>query len=167
MLNAMFGPDATQHAEPGSYPTYFRRVFEDGLTREGAGDNPFLHHVFLGHYLDREGCLPHFLTVPAPEYRFSFRDGTIDAAVDLSAYGFIDLSNIFDWMGPSEVGSLFDKICAESGPGTVVMWRQLNNTRNLEERLRGDFAFDARWQQRLHALDRSLFYSSVHVGVRR
>ena len=26
ILNAMFGSDATQHAEPGSYPTYIRKL---------------------------------------------------------------------------------------------------------------------------------------------
>ena len=33
MLLAMFGPHAVQHAEPGSYPRYFQRVFEAGLQR--------------------------------------------------------------------------------------------------------------------------------------
>ena len=32
LLNAMFGPDATQHAEAGSYPRYFQQLFEKGLT---------------------------------------------------------------------------------------------------------------------------------------
>jgi S-adenosylmethionine-diacylglycerol 3-amino-3-carboxypropyl transferase len=32
-LHAMFGPAATQHAEPGSYPGYFQRVFERAVAR--------------------------------------------------------------------------------------------------------------------------------------
>ena len=167
LLRSMFGPAATQHARPGSYPAYFQRAFEDGLTREGAVDNPFLHHVFLGHYLDREGCLPPFLAAPVPELRITFREGCIDAQLDLSGYGFVDLSNILDWMDTDQVGALLDKLCRESQPGTVVMWRQLNNARDLEAGLRGDFVFDAAWQRSLRARDRSLFYSSVHVGVRR
>ncbi len=166
LLNAIFGDAATQHAEPGSYPDYFRRLSEAGLARGDARDNPFLHHVFLGHYLDREGCLPRFLTAPAAAYRFAFAEGALDAGVDLSAFDLVDLSNIMDWMSPADVASLLTKVRDEMRPGAAVLWRQLNNRRNLEGPLREHFAFDAAWQRSLQERDRSPFYSSVHVGVR-
>ena len=43
LLHTMFGPDATQHAETGSYPRYFQTLFEKGLTSLNAFDNYFLH----------------------------------------------------------------------------------------------------------------------------
>ena len=36
LLHAMFGAAATQHAQPGSYPGYFRELFERGLVRDDA-----------------------------------------------------------------------------------------------------------------------------------
>ena len=166
LLHAMFGPNATQHAAPGSYPGYFRTLFERGLGRPDAFDNPFLHHVFLGHYLDRPGCLPHFLVEPADRYLFELHHGPIDEHVDLSEYDFIGLSNIMDWMVPADVETLLGKVLKESRPGTVVMWRQLNNERDLTASLRPSFSFDDEWSRDLWERDRSLFYSSVHVGVR-
>lgn len=166
LLNTMFGPDATQYAEPDSYPAYFRGLFERGLTRGDAMDNRFLHHVLLGCYLDRPACLPEFLTDPPDRFAFGFHHGTIDEQVNLSDYDFIGLSNIMDWMAPTDVERLMGKVLAETGPGTVVMWRQLNNRRDLAAHLRPAFRFDAAWDRALWEQDRSLFYSSVHVGLR-
>ena len=166
MLLAMFGPNAVQHAEAGSYPSYFRGVLERGLQRQDAFDNPFLHHVFLGHYLDRPGCLPHFLVEPAERYLFELHHGHIDEKVDLGDFDFVGLSNIMDWMAPEAIDALLEKVLAETNPGTVVMWRQLNNNRDLAVQLRGEFAFDDAWNQALLNRDRSLFYSGLHVGVR-
>lgn len=166
LLNTMFGPDATQHAPAHSYPGYFRALFERGLMRAGAVDNRFLHHVFLGRYLDRPGCLPHFLVEPVEGDPFDYHHGVIDARVSLGDYDFIGLSNIMDWMAPGEVGQLMGKVLSETGPGTVVLWRQLNNERDLAAQLRPAFHFDDAWNQALSGRDQSLFYSSVHVGVR-
>jgi len=165
LLETMFGPDATQHAAPGSYPTYFRRAFERGLVRDDAAKNPFLHHVLLGRYLCDEPSLPHFLRVPAPEYRFELVEGRLDA-FELTGFELVDLSNVPDWMGPDDVRALFRKVGAEMRAGSTVVWRQLNNERDLEAELRPAFTFDTTWQDDLLRRDRSLFYSSVHVGVR-
>jgi len=166
LLEAMFGPDATQHAEPRSYPGYFRAVFERGLELDTAFDNSFLHHVFLGHYLDRPACLPGYLSMQPADYRFHFEKGYVDDTVDLGAHEFVGLSNIFDWMAPASVDLLLEKVSRELQPGTVIMWRQLNNRRDLESRLRHAFDFDPAWCRSLQERDRSLFYTSIHVGVR-
>lgn len=166
LLETMFGPDATQHAEARSYPAYFRGVFERGLQRPDAIDNRFLQHVFLGHYMNRSACLPSYLAMPATTYRFRFVEGFLDDGVDLGAHDFVGLSNILDWMAPAAVDALLDKVAAEVRPGAVVMWRQLNNARDLAARLRPAFEFDDDWCRALQQRDRSLFYSSIHVGVR-
>jgi len=167
LLNTMFGPHATQHAEPGSYPPYFRTRFERALQRPDALDNPFLHHVFLGHYLDRPESLPPFLVEPAERYDFDVHHGFIDADVDLSSFDFIGLSNILDWMPADDVEQLMQKVLRETEDGAVVMWRQLNNHRDITRYLSPTFAFDNAWDRALWERDRSLFYSSLHVGVRQ
>jgi S-adenosylmethionine-diacylglycerol 3-amino-3-carboxypropyl transferase len=165
LLHSLFGPAATQHAPPGSYPAYFRRLFERGLTRADAGSNPFLHHVFLGHYLGAAEALPQFLRRPPRAPRLSFHQGALDADVDLGGFGFVGLSNVMDWMAPEEADRLLGQVRDQLQPGSVVMWRQLNNTRDLQRLLEGRFTFDEGRQRRLHARDRSLFYSSIHVGA--
>ena len=166
LLNAMFGPDATQHAEPGSYPAYFQSLFERGMARDDAIDNRFLHHVLLGHYLDRPGCLPPFLVEPADRFLFELHNGLIDDSIHLGDFDFIGLSNIMDWMPPSAVEALMDKVRKETRRGTVLLWRQLNNKSDLAGHLRPTYTFDETWGQALWERDRSLFYSSVHVGRR-
>lgn len=167
LLSTMFGPAATQHATPGSYPRYFQRLFERGLSRPDAVHNPFLHHVFLGHYLRRAEALPSFLRKPPRAPRFTFVAGYLEAGVDLAEFDFVGLSNIMDWMPGADVAALFEKVRREMRSGSVVMWRQLNNARDLQGALGPGFAFDADRQRRLHASDKSLFYSSIHVGVCR
>ncbi|WP_020405173.1 hypothetical protein, partial [Hahella ganghwensis] len=63
-LEAMFGPNAIQHAPRNSYARYFRLGIEEGLSDPARATNYFLHHIFLGKYLNREGCLPPYLTTP-------------------------------------------------------------------------------------------------------
>ena len=98
LLNAMFGPDATQHAETGSYPRYFQQLFEKGLTSAAAFDNYFLHHVFLGYYLQRPDSLPYYLLSPPTGYHFQMVEGTLDRVPELHRFDLISLSNIMDWM---------------------------------------------------------------------
>ena len=166
LLTRVFGPAAIQHAPPGSYPDYFRRAFERGLSAHDAADNPFLQHVFLGAYRHRPASCPAFVLDPAPAYRFTYVEGPL-AAVDLAALDLVNLSNILDWMAPEEVQELFDQLRRQLRPGSVVLWRQLNNRRDLEADLGSAFAFDRPWQDALLARDRSLFYSGIHVGQRR
>jgi S-adenosylmethionine-diacylglycerol 3-amino-3-carboxypropyl transferase len=167
LLEAMFGPEATQYAPRGSYPGYFRRVFERGLLRQDAPQNPFLHHVFLGQYVADPQRLPFFLTAPGPQNGFDYRLGLMQTVDDFHRFHLVSLSNILDWMDPTEVKALIEKLSADLLPGAVVVYRQLNNDRDLEALFGPDFVFDERLAARLHADDRSLFYSSLHVGTKQ
>lgn len=168
LLNTMFGPDATQHAVKGSYPRYFQSLFESGLRRADANCNPFLHHVFLGHYREQTESWPQFLQYP---------DSTIDAASfirfhgvfqdigNLAQYDFVNFSNVLDWSAAPQVAALCDKL-STLRTGAVVMWRQLNNPSDIGSMLAGAFQFDRQFERELQKRERSLFYSSVHIGVR-
>jgi len=167
ILNTMFGPDATQHAEPGSYPGYFQALFERGLTQADAIDNYFLHHVLLGYYLDRPQALPLFLNHDAPEFHFEFSPNLMGDVEGLDQYDLVGLSNICDWMATEDVEQLAQKLAKEMKSGSIILYRQLNNERDIEGMLGDVFTFNAQRNQDIHANDRSLFYSSIHAGIRR
>ncbi|MBK6580806.1 MAG: DUF3419 family protein [Sandaracinaceae bacterium] len=165
LLNTMFGPDATQHAVPGSYPGYFQELLERGLLRDDARNNPFLQHIFLGHYMDREACVPPFLQRPvAPSFeRFH---GFVEDVPNLHEHDFVNLSNILDWTAPAGVTRLCTLLADRLAPGAVVLWRQLNHARDIEACFGERFTFHPELGAQLQRRDRSLFYSSIHVGVR-
>ena len=85
----------------------------------------------------------------------------------LGEYDLIGLSNICDWMATEDVESLAQKLAKEMKSGSIILYRQLNNERDIEGMLGDGFTFDAERNKTLHSQDRSLFYSSIHAGIRR
>ncbi len=172
MLEAMFGPEATQHADKGSYPAYFRRVVERALAGGAGGAparaNPYLHHVLLGHYLD--GALPAFLErmtcAQAEGARFNLVEGSVTRGPSFSAFDLVSLSNLFDWMSDDDVAATCARLAAESKPGAVVVLRQLNNRAPVERFFGDAFRFDDARAAALLARDRSMFYERLVVGTR-
>lgn len=163
LLHAMFGPAATQHAEPGSYPAYFRRAFERGLRREDGPRNPFLSHVLLGAYLPEHA--PDYVragALPAPE----LVHGELGAVPDLARFDVVSLSNVFDWSDDALAARWADRLARELRPGAAVVVRQLNNRRDVRRFFGNAFAFDDALGGELLARDRSLFYERIEVGFR-
>lgn len=167
LLNAMFGPEATQHAEAGSYPRYFQTLFEKGLTSAQAFDNYFLHHVFLGYYLQRPASLPYYLLAPPTDYHFQMIEGTLNQVPDLQRFDLISLSNIMDWMPLTEIASLIGHLQNEMKSGASILYRQLNNYTDLSTDFGDLFVFNQALGVQFQEIERSLFYASVHVGKRR
>jgi len=164
LLVTMFGPDAVQHAEPGSYPGYFRGVFERGLVAPEAHSNPFLHHVLLGCYL--RGCEPAYITLPRAESSFTMICATLQQ-VDVAPFDFVSLSNILDWTPPDGVRSLAGRLGDQLRSGATIVMRQLNNDADLEAAFGPRFDFDRELGAELTALDRSLFYCNILAATRR
>lgn len=163
-LHALFGPAATQHAAPGSYPAYFERAFTVGLLRADAPQNYFLHHVFLGHYLP--GSLPGYLDASAP-LPLELVQGGLDAVDDLAAYRVVSLSNIFDWSDDALVSSWLTLLAERGHPSVTVLVRQLNNQRPFAHLLPAGFVLDEAEGTSLLGDDRSLFYERIVVLRRR
>lgn len=164
-LNTMFGPAATQHATPDSYPGYFRQVIEGGLRRADAFDNHFLHHIFLGHYIDRPEALPSFLVGDIELDPFETMCGELSGVPRLSDYGLISLSNVMDWMAPDEQADVA-KTLSGAREGAVLILRQLNNQRDLGRVLGDGWKPDDACAKKLLEMDRSLFYERIGVYVR-
>ena len=162
ILTAMFTKSAIQHAPPNSYPAYFRKVLENGLTREDAPRNYFLHHIFLGHYLNDKTALPVYLVDLPKNFEFEFFNGF---AQDFRGFGGKQLahfSNIFDWCDEKTVAEIAQTAATNLEKGSVVIFRQLNNDKNY----RPLFGSQFRWlpTEKIVAHDRSLFYEKIEIG---
>jgi S-adenosylmethionine-diacylglycerol 3-amino-3-carboxypropyl transferase len=160
LLQAMFGPDATRHAPKGSYPAYFQRVFERGLSRPDAAKNPWLQHVLLQRYVDPP---PFFSAGRVLEVQW--HQGTLTTVPDLERFDVVSLSNIFDWSDESLVVEWATALRALA-PGSLVVWRQLNNQRDWLARFAPHFVEDRALSHEWTDRERALFYERVMV-VRR
>jgi S-adenosylmethionine-diacylglycerol 3-amino-3-carboxypropyl transferase len=164
LLHAMFGRDATQHAEPGSYPRYFEKVFARGLERRDGWRNPFLQHVLRGAY--RAEDAPAYVNarrVPVLE----LIQGSLPDVPQLERFQVYSLSNVFDWSDDSVAKSWAGLLIRHAPPGAAVIVRQLNNHRNVRRHFEPAFVFDDGLGAELLASDRSLFYNHIEVGFRR
>ncbi len=162
LLHAMFGPAATQHAQPGSYPSYFQRAFERGLERADGPHNPFLQHVLLGYY--RPADAPSYVGA-AQTPPIELIEGSLPEVADLARFDLFSLSNVFDWSDDALVADWGARIDGAARPGAALLIRQLNNRRQLARFFRG-FRFDDALGAQLTARDRSLFYERIVVGFK-
>lgn len=163
LLQAMFGPDAIQYAKPGSYPKYFKAKIVSGLLRDDRITNYFLHHIFLGCYVDRVDSLPPYLQQSSKIKPITMYNSTIGALESLNTYDLISLSNIFDWSSKTQIREAFSILAKKLKPGTIVLYRQLNNSNDYGEFYAKNFALLPSLGQELLAVDRSLFYENIVV----
>jgi S-adenosylmethionine-diacylglycerol 3-amino-3-carboxypropyl transferase len=168
LLVAMFTESAVQHALPGSYPGYFRKRIESGLLAADAPRNRYLHHIFLGRYLDRDDCRPAYLGSPGPApRRFTLRHTAFAGLDSFSGYDLIGLSNVLDWTDEGEARELAARVGREADAGARILWRQLNNRVDREPWFGPEVEFDRSADQQRAACERSLFYETIHCGRKR
>jgi len=166
MLITMFGKDATQHAKPGSYPRYFQQQLDKGLNRDDFQTNYFLHHIFLGYYLDRLDSLPLYLekakrfSNEVPD--FTMLNSDLLSIKNIKNFQLVDLSNIFDWMSEERVMHYIDYLSDNLLPGSIIIFRQLNNSKNYLSKF-DDFRNHQELSNQLIELDRSLFYNNINI----
>lgn len=167
LLNTMFGPEVTQHAEKNSYSAYFRKIFETAIIREDYMSNYFLHHVLLGCYLERYEALPQYLQSSPSNTNFKFIHNKLEQVNSFVGYDLIDLSNIFDWMADEIIDTICKKISQQSKIGTIVIFRQLNNQRELFGKFTHGFEYDRKLSNKLYALSRDLFYNKLSIYIKK
>lgn len=164
LLLAMFGPDAIQNKGEVSYPRYFQTLLEKGLREERAPHNYFLHHIFLGQYLDT--AKPDYLTGDSISLsNVTYLKATFQEIPSFEAFDLIQFSNIFDWMSVDEVNTILAHVLKTARKGTVLLWRQLNNDRNYESIFNDKIQINKDLSTEYKRIDRSLFYNKISVGI--
>lgn len=157
LLEAMFGPAATQHAERGSYPGYFQRRIEAAIAKPDVAQNYFMHHVLLGHWLG--SALPPYLHANGPPAPFASERATMADAKTFESFDLISLSNIFDWMDRDAVAKTARRIANEADSGAYVLIRQLNNRAPVQASFGAAFTFEEATME-----ERSAFYERILIG---
>jgi len=162
LLVGIFGKAAIQHAEPGSYPRYFQKQIERGLNRADAQTNYFLHHILLGCYLEQKDCLPLYLQMNKKELDFDFVNSDLLSIANINDFQLIDLSNIFDWMPENEVLFYLNYLNEHLSPESIILFRQLNNTKDYISKIKG-LQSDESHENYVLSIDRSLFYNKINI----
>lgn len=160
ILVTMFGPDAIQHAEPGSYPRYFQKVFEKGLSSSNISENYFMHHIFYGSYIDKKDALPYYLVKTPQNLEFDFIQNTLLNIQNISKFDLVSLSNIFDWMDEGGVIEHLNYLGSNLKKGSFVLFRQLNNSKSYP--MKG-FKYHKELAEELLSKDKSLFYNKINI----
>ncbi|HEY3818953.1 MAG TPA: DUF3419 family protein [Polyangiaceae bacterium] len=163
-LHAMFGPAATRHADPGSYPAYFQRAFERGLRREDGPRSYFLSHVLRGFYDPRHA--PDYVHGGAlPEVELVH--GQLLDVPELSRFDVVSLSNVLDWSDDDLAARWAAALAGALRPGALVVLRQLNNRRDVRRFFAEAFDFDDAGSEDRVSGERSLFYERIEVAARK
>ena len=157
----MFGQDAVQHAEPNSYPDYFRRALEKGLKRPDFKVNYFLQSIFLGYYLKSKSSWPYYLINQKVKDDFRYINDSL-LNIPVKDYDLISLSNIFDWMSKDKVINHLNYLNDGIKKGGTIIFRQLNNDENYVKNISG-LKYNENESKNLLRQDRSLFYNHINI----
>ena len=166
-LVQIFGSEATANrAKP--FATHFVDQTRDALSSFSAADNPFLHQIFLGKFLgprwpwldsERQDVLPKTM------YSAIKMDQLLKSLPD-NSYDLIHLSNILDWITPTEALGVLQNAFRCLASESLVVIRQLNSLVEIPA-LRCGFDWMPELAAQLHESDRSFFYRSLHIGMKR
>jgi S-adenosylmethionine-diacylglycerol 3-amino-3-carboxypropyl transferase len=165
LLVSMFGKAAIQYAPKNSYPGYFRKLIEKGIMRSDARHNYFLHHIFFGQYCSEKESLPLYLQKETLNTEMSFHSCFAHEFMDYENFGLVGLSNILDWSSQNEVERIGQLISNSMRKGSVLLFRQLNNSTDFTVQFEG-FEWQDELEEDLLKKDRSLFYSKICVGIK-
>ncbi len=127
VLRRTYDPAFFQYVVKPSFVDHFLRTCEHGLTQLPVAGNYFLHHMFTGAYrTDLGGGLPPYLDQPVPVPNVRLVDGGFESFLAVqpahSVAGF-SLSNICEWLTPSQVERLFGEIVQTAVPGARRCFR--------------------------------------------
>jgi S-adenosylmethionine-diacylglycerol 3-amino-3-carboxypropyl transferase len=167
ILIRLFGEGATRNrVEP--FARHFARRTRHVLATLPAADNPYLWQVLAGRYPG--AAQAPWLTLAPPERlaEITWETTVMTDALRRSpgGYAFVHLSNILDWLSPTDAQTTLDLALAALRPGGWTLIRQLNSTLDIP-RLGEGFSWQTDAAQALHARDRSYFYRTLHLGRKR
>jgi S-adenosylmethionine-diacylglycerol 3-amino-3-carboxypropyl transferase len=166
-LIELFGEGATRNRfQP--FSRHFAERTRHVLSTLPAADNPYLWQMLLGRFPEQ---IPYpWLLKPSPSRSpdVIWTQSGMAEALDgrTQTFDFIHLSNILDWLPPTEAQSLLEHTWTALRPGGWTLIRQLNSTLDVPS-LGERFDWLAGPAAELLRRDRSFFYRKLHLGRRR
>ena len=165
----------------GRDPEFFRYVSKVAISGEiwkraeramselPTDDNPYLRYTILGSF---DGVLPHyareenFERIRSRLDRLRFVQGApSELAREDGGYDFLNLSDIFEYMGPDLFRGTVDELTSRSAPGAVYAYYNMMLPRALADVRPGSFTSDAERADSLFAENQAFFYGAYHVDV--
>jgi S-adenosylmethionine-diacylglycerol 3-amino-3-carboxypropyl transferase len=164
-----YDPAFFTHIENPSFPDHFHRIFEHGLMNIAVRNNYFLHHMLTGSYpQDVAGGVPVYLAGAATDRMAGLRlvdGGYVDylsTCPDASIDGFA-LSNICEWLEPTQVDELMGEIVRTAAPGARLAFRNFVGWTEVPPRWRDVIVEDRERGERLIRQDRSMMQRRLAV----
>jgi S-adenosylmethionine-diacylglycerol 3-amino-3-carboxypropyl transferase len=165
-LVCLFGKEATQNPRT-SFSSHFAERTRMVISRIPPIENPFLWQILAGGF--PPGQRYDWLEDDRPMVADAeWRQGKMDAVLDSISAESVDLvhlSNILDWLSPSEAETTLRSARRVLKQGGQVILRQLNSTLEIDK-LDAGIAWDLETGKAMEARDRSYFYPLIHVGRR-
>lgn len=160
-LIALFGEAATRNPRQ-AFHWHFLQQLRDITMRLPPSGNPWIWQLLAGKFppnapagwlTDRSPLLAH------PEYRCGPMRETLEGSAP-GSFDFVHLSNILDWLSPSEAAATLSAAHRALKPGGYILIRQLNSSLEIPA------LFPAlRWHREqgdlLQRMDRSFFYPQI------
>lgn len=174
VLRRAYDPAFFQHVENPSFARHFLFTIERALTNLPIKDNYFFHQMFLGYYqTELGGGAPPYLKVgdaavaDLPE-RLALVDGPfveyLRSRPDGSMAGF-SLSNICEWLTPTEIDELFGEIVRTGRPGARLCFRNFLGWTLVPERWRHLVKENAELGENLIKRDQSMLQRRIAICV--
>lgn len=163
----LFSAQATQNSrEP--FSKHFAGRTRAALLMFSAAVNPYLWQLLVGRFPEQISYP--WITATAPDQlpQITTTLGTIDSALARCGeeFDFVHLSNVLDWLSPAQAQHTMALSRRALRPGGFVIIRQLNSTLDLPALGEG-FDWLTSEAEAMHAVDRSFFYRSIHLGRKR
>ena len=169
-LVQLFGTEATQNPRQ-SFASHFAHRTRVALEQFPAAFNPFLWQIFAGQFprghcydwLEPE-CGGGTACRVTPTYHHGRMNEVLDS-LSLCSVDLVHLSNILDWLSPTQAEATLASASRVLKPGGRVILRQLNSTLDIPS-IPSTLDWDLVLGTRLESIDRSFFYPGIFVGVR-
>ena len=166
-LVKIFGEKATANRVQ-DFSKHFAERIRLYLSCHKASESAWLASMLLGRF-HQDTIFPWLTTtpcssLPAITYHHSFMNDMLKESKPES-YHVIHLSNILDWLSPSEAQETLNLAYRALKPGGVVIIRQLNSTLKIPE-LTEKFTWDTELSEEFLQNDRSFFYRNFFIGLK-
>ena len=165
-LVALFGEGATQNPRQ-PFHLHFLHQLREFTTRHAPAKNPWLWQLLAGKFPPAtpvDWLLDHSPLQVQPEYQCRPMHEILAQSAPHSL-DFIHLSNILDWLSPTEATATLYAAHRALKPGGTLLIRQLNSSLEIPA-LFPQLHWHLEEAERLQRMDRSFFYPTILLATR-